>query len=477
MGLAEFCVRELYEYFNRPVSVEKETIKATPVSQASEFDRAVSSYSAFRRNTAQLLESTGSIPDLSFFYVVLPAIFQNAVASNDTWLKSPSKEYEQMVDEFLSGYKIAYQPFNLHDIAFKTLEKIHFNQVPHETPSLELGLGNGYVSNFIFKDTKLTVGSDPTLFTLEASRYKRHEHYISIDASNIPFENESFRTIYMVHAIDHVPNRLDILKEMERVLMPGGKIVFTDVSQFSRELMPLSDIYQTMGFDRLSSDAYSFYLDYAGDSREVYSTETYYQTLENLGFEEISLQYFVSPRLAKLCWVWFELHLVTGRFGEYLDALRSPGNRKIRKFYFDFVQRTLTPLIALDKELCTQEGKGFNVFITAKKRGGDGHKGQTVAPAQSEILKKLICPQCKSKIGPQEDSYLCSNCNLDYPILESVPLLIPFYAEGYAKIKNMPANQLATLMGKIKRKIRSKPYLTSAIRRTIKTIRRLGLTR
>ena len=54
-------------------------------------------------------------------------------------------------------------------------------------------------------------------------------HFLRCDAGQpLPFEDSSFDAITCIDAINHLYNRLDILREWHRVLRPGGRILFTD---------------------------------------------------------------------------------------------------------------------------------------------------------------------------------------------------------------------------------------------------------
>lgn len=49
------------------------------------------------------------------------------------------------------------------------------------------------------------------------------------DASQpLPFDDETFDAIVCVDAINHLPDRLAILREWRRILKPGGRLLFTD---------------------------------------------------------------------------------------------------------------------------------------------------------------------------------------------------------------------------------------------------------
>ena len=43
----------------------------------------------------------------------------------------------------------------------------------------------------------------------------------------LPFNNNSFDTITIIAALNHIPNRKKVLKEVHRILRPDGKIVIT----------------------------------------------------------------------------------------------------------------------------------------------------------------------------------------------------------------------------------------------------------
>ncbi|MBD3311252.1 MAG: methyltransferase domain-containing protein [Candidatus Magasanikbacteria bacterium] len=50
------------------------------------------------------------------------------------------------------------------------------------------------------------------------------------DSSKIPFEDESFDTITILAALNHIPNRERVLQEMHRLLKPDGKLLVTMIS-------------------------------------------------------------------------------------------------------------------------------------------------------------------------------------------------------------------------------------------------------
>lgn len=51
--------------------------------------------------------------------------------------------------------------------------------------------------------------------------------FVVEDSSRLPFENESFDTVTIIAALNHIPNRQEVLAEAYRLLKPGGKIMIT----------------------------------------------------------------------------------------------------------------------------------------------------------------------------------------------------------------------------------------------------------
>jgi len=454
MKLSDQCLRELFYYFGVPLTIDKEN-SDNNVTLNVEFHKSVNRYQRFRENIIQYLHKAGlDNAVISTLYAVLPALFRSAIEI-DKSLDIHSKEVEGIVLEFLNGYNTSFQPFYIINVAINVLQKNLFNKVHNEIPSLDIGIGDGYASDYIFRPKRLTVGSEPLLYSLlKSKKFKRHDYYMAIDATCIPFEAETFRTIYLVHSIDHVRDRMEVLKEIERVLQPGGVVALTDGSQFVQELMPLAGIYSQIGLDALSKDPYNFFLDFGGERTEFYSPEVYRKNLEKLGFEDIQVEYFMSPRLAKMCYFWFELMLAISEGN--IESLTFSKNEKLRQFYFDCILKAVTPYIEIDSNLCHKEGKGFNLFVTARKHGG--RNSYLEIDTRNLIQSKLMCPKCKGKIFLNNNIYSCPHCKLHYPIVESIPLLIPFYADGWAKIKNTPIN-IEYLINIMKNFIRRRPFL------------------
>jgi len=89
------------------------------------------------------------------------------------------------------------------------------------------------------RDSSLKViGLDPSIQMLEVGRrkvgrsaYAQQIELVEGDAQSLPFENESFDGVCMAFGIRNVPNRAQALREMARVVRPGGRICILELSE------------------------------------------------------------------------------------------------------------------------------------------------------------------------------------------------------------------------------------------------------
>lgn len=102
---------------------------------------------------------------------------------------------------------------------------------------LEVASGSGGPAIYLAEKTKCRVtgidanasGVDTAINLTEAADQTDHVKFILADAnSTLPFENNSFDGLLCIDAINHFPDRLEVLKEWHRVVRPGKRALFTD---------------------------------------------------------------------------------------------------------------------------------------------------------------------------------------------------------------------------------------------------------
>ncbi len=128
---------------------------------------------------------------------------------------------------------------------------------------LEVGCGNGVVSRYLTQkyDGSVTgVDVDPEQIALARrdTGDLPNIRFLEADATSLPFNDGSFDVVLSFGVLHHIPNWLEALKEIKRVLKIGGYFVYADII-YSGWLtkMDSSSKYGlglvTLDLDRLSS--------------------------------------------------------------------------------------------------------------------------------------------------------------------------------------------------------------------------------
>jgi SAM-dependent methyltransferase len=102
---------------------------------------------------------------------------------------------------------------------------------------LEVGCGAGGPALFLARITGAQVtGVDINAHGIAAGNAMAHAqqlesrvHFEQVDASGaLPFANGHFNALVCIDAINHLPDRLQVLQEWSRVVKAGGRLLFTD---------------------------------------------------------------------------------------------------------------------------------------------------------------------------------------------------------------------------------------------------------
>jgi SAM-dependent methyltransferase len=103
--------------------------------------------------------------------------------------------------------------------------------------ALEVACGSGGLTVRMALETGATcVGVDINPHGIEAATARTREPDLSsrvsfqlLDAGQrLPFPDQSFDAVFCNDSINHIPGRLDVLRDWNRVLRPHGRLLFTD---------------------------------------------------------------------------------------------------------------------------------------------------------------------------------------------------------------------------------------------------------
>src|SRR5579863_4787487 len=87
----------------------------------------------------------------------------------------------------------------------------------------------------------------------------------------------------------------------------------------------------------------------------------------------------------------------------------------------------------------------------------------------------LICPHCRTRLAARGESFLCTNCGAEYPVIAGIPILIDESTSGF-RISNYERPRPLTKSERAKRALRfmlPKLSLNLAARRSYRQFRDL----
>jgi demethylmenaquinone methyltransferase/2-methoxy-6-polyprenyl-1,4-benzoquinol methylase len=134
-------------------------------------------------------------------------------------------------------------PFYDQVIPFARLEKmLDVLALPHSGSLLDAGGGTGRVATALRPHLGSVVVADVSWGMLAQARQKGLTA-ASTETERLPFADNTFDRVLMVDALHHVVNQAATIREMYRVLKPGGRLVVEepDLRTFAVKLIAVAE--------------------------------------------------------------------------------------------------------------------------------------------------------------------------------------------------------------------------------------------
>lgn len=118
----------------------------------------------------------------------------------------------------------------------------------------DIGAGTGFVTEGLLQKGLKVIAVDQSGEMLEQMKEK-FKNFDGIDcrqgdADNLPIDDSTVDYAMANMYLHHVENPLTAIKEMVRILKPGGKLVITDLDEHNHEFLKVEQHDRWMGFKR-----------------------------------------------------------------------------------------------------------------------------------------------------------------------------------------------------------------------------------
>lgn len=135
----------------------------------------------------------------------------------------------------------------------RAVECSHLARLPFERPILDLGCGDGTFARILFNGVTVDAGVDANAG--EVDRARRNRCYADVRASRIeslPFDTGTFATAYSNCVLEHVEPLEAALREIHRVLKPGGCLYLTVPSPRCTTYLLWTMVFSRLGLQKLA---------------------------------------------------------------------------------------------------------------------------------------------------------------------------------------------------------------------------------
>lgn len=165
------------------------------------------------------------------------------------------------------------------------------------SPVLDLGCGDGLFASVLFGE-RLDTGIDPDPDELrEAARTGAYRELIRCFGEQIPKPDGSFQTVFSNSVLEHIPDLLPVLKEVFRILSPGGVFYFTVPTNDFETWTVINQVLARAGL-RDTSMRYRLFFNRFWRHYHAYDDGKWRALAAGSGFQVVEVARYGAPRVA-----------------------------------------------------------------------------------------------------------------------------------------------------------------------------------
>jgi demethylmenaquinone methyltransferase / 2-methoxy-6-polyprenyl-1,4-benzoquinol methylase len=167
---------------------------------------------------------------------------------------------------------------------------------------LDLATGTGDIAALVRRSypESTVIGTDFSRNMLREAKRRFPEEAISwqaCDANHLPFADDVFEAVTFGYLLRNVEDPLAVLREVHRVLRPGGRIVCLDTTPPARNLLyPFVRLYFRFGIPllgRLIASDEEAYAYLTGSTMDFFSAEALADLFSQAGFADVGYKKFM----------------------------------------------------------------------------------------------------------------------------------------------------------------------------------------
>ncbi len=182
-----------------------------------------------------------------------------------------------------------------HRAVLRAVECRFMARVPLTPPVLDIGCGDGHFASIAYERLPIDVGIDVMARDLPeaAARKDVYREVMFASATALPFADASFNTVISNCVIEHIPDNAAVLREISRVLRPGGLFATTLPSELYPKYLLGSTAFRSVGLKGLG-ERYGQFFNRISYHYHVHPPEEWKRRFEAAGLEVEEQTYYFS---------------------------------------------------------------------------------------------------------------------------------------------------------------------------------------